>query len=242
VRQAPPDHRGKAAVRPPRGAAGPPAGDKSAAASGTAVCDTVTRGDACVGLKDSVAYPKEDWSVGQRLFNIYDGPAYQDANAYLDIPTSQCDETKPCMYAGVTNAAKVPGVRRTTTTGKGGFLPNAAIGWKQPNGFYYPPAFNSQMQMMGTALEKIAYRKIIAANAAIVMMISTGCVRPPPDTRIRSGDPLLYARGTPARRMSKGKTQRDALLHLRAIYTDRSIYALIVNQWATSIVVKPCTG
>jgi hypothetical protein len=23
------------------------------------------------------------------------------------------------------------------------YLPNAAIGWKQPNGFYYPPAFNS---------------------------------------------------------------------------------------------------
>ena len=24
-----------------------------------------------------------------------------------------------------------------------GYLPNAAIGWKQPNGFYYPPAFHS---------------------------------------------------------------------------------------------------
>ena len=24
------------------------------------------------------------------------------------------------------------------------YLPNAAIGWKQPNGFYYPPAFHSQ--------------------------------------------------------------------------------------------------
>ena len=22
-------------------------------------------------------------------------------------------------------------------------MPNAAIGWKQPNGFYYPPAFHS---------------------------------------------------------------------------------------------------
>ena len=26
----------------------------------------------------------------------------------------------------------------------GGYLPNAAIGWKQPNGFYYPPAFHSR--------------------------------------------------------------------------------------------------
>jgi cell migration-inducing and hyaluronan-binding protein len=24
---------------------------------------------------------------------------------------------------------------------KVGYLPNAAIAWKQPNGFYYPPAF-----------------------------------------------------------------------------------------------------
>ena len=31
-------------------------------------------------------------------------------------------------------------------TGKDGsfcYMPNAAIGWKQPNGFYYPPAFHS---------------------------------------------------------------------------------------------------
>ena len=24
------------------------------------------------------------------------------------------------------------------------YLPNAAIAWKQPNGFYYPPAFHSR--------------------------------------------------------------------------------------------------
>ena len=23
------------------------------------------------------------------------------------------------------------------------YLPNAAIGWKQPNGFFYPPSFHS---------------------------------------------------------------------------------------------------
>ena len=27
------------------------------------------------------------------------------------------------------------------------YLPNAAIAWKQPNGFYYPPAFHSQNLM-----------------------------------------------------------------------------------------------
>jgi hypothetical protein len=115
-------------------AAGPPAGDKSAAASGIAVCDTVTRGDACVGFKDSVAYPKEDWSVGQRLFNIYDGPAYQDANAYLDIPTSKCDESKPCMYAGVTNAAKCPAFAGLRPLGRAASCPTPLSGGSSPTG------------------------------------------------------------------------------------------------------------
>jgi hypothetical protein len=78
------------------------------------------------------------------LFNIYDGPAYQTANAYLDIGVSECDgasgaDKKDCLYYGT------PGVRKylSGTNKDKGYLPNAAIGWKQPNGFYYPPAFHS---------------------------------------------------------------------------------------------------
>ena len=80
---------------------------------------------------------QEDKTTGQRLFNIYDGPAHQDANAYLNIKTSDCNGVDKCMYYGTA------GVRRYLGK-EAGYLPNAAIGWKQPNGFYYPPAFHSK--------------------------------------------------------------------------------------------------
>ena len=39
----------------------------------------------------------------------------------------------------------VPGLRKATgAIGLTCYMPNAAIGWKQPNGFYYPPAFYSK--------------------------------------------------------------------------------------------------
>jgi len=104
----------------------------------------------CVRKDQSIYFPLSNWATGQRFFNIYDGPAHQAANAYLDINVSDCgstaatdDEKKKCMYLGT------PGVRKFRTAwGKknagGGYLPNAAIGWKQPNGFFYPPAFHSR--------------------------------------------------------------------------------------------------
>ena len=32
--------------------------------------------------------PKDNFVVNQRLFNIYDGPAYEDSNGFLDINPS----------------------------------------------------------------------------------------------------------------------------------------------------------
>ena len=118
-------------------AAGPPGAMPPLAAG--IVCDR-SRGNACISLKDSVAYPLSDWSTGQRLFNIYDGPAHQDGNAYVNINVSDCNNNTDgkCMYFGT------PGVRRYIPKQGAGYLPNAAIGWKQPNGFYYPPAFHSK--------------------------------------------------------------------------------------------------
>jgi hypothetical protein len=99
-------------------------------------------------------YQRSNWAMNQRLFNIYDGPAYQDSNAYLDItptvltdcdlsdnaPPKRCQDSK--WMEGV-----IPGVPgHFVGEGKkpaGCYLPNAAIAWKQPNGFYYPPAFHS---------------------------------------------------------------------------------------------------
>jgi hypothetical protein len=88
--------------------------------------------------------------TNQRLDNIYDGPSHQDSNAYLDIKAADCapignTNTGECMYGGATSSLllkKTP----NSTQGPGGstcYLPNAAIAWKQPNGFYYPPAFHS---------------------------------------------------------------------------------------------------
>lgn len=91
--------------------------------------------NACINIDHSVAMQLINFATSQRLFNIYDGPTYQDSNAYLDIRQSPCVDAS-CMYW------HTPGVRLNPVTKKG-YLPNAAIGWKQPNGFYYPPAFHS---------------------------------------------------------------------------------------------------
>ena len=102
----------------------------------------------CMSRDDGVSYPLTNFGTGARLFSIYDGPAYQESNIYLDITQSPC--TYPdggCMYA------KTPGIRKNATptlnpaprntADYACYLPNAAIGWKQPNGFYYPPSFHS---------------------------------------------------------------------------------------------------
>ena len=99
----------------------------------------------CYLKAEGISMPLNAFSNFQRLFSIYDGPAYQETNAYLDItktaitdcpapnPNQQCNNSA-WMYG------KVLGMRRDSS---GCYLPNAAIGWKQPNGFYYPPAFHS---------------------------------------------------------------------------------------------------
>lgn len=81
----------------------------------------------------------------KRLINIYDGPAYADGNTFLNVGSWQCD---PQPAAGQDFDGPLPcGVYSSTTQplapdGSNEMLVlDAAIGWKQPNGFYYPPAF-----------------------------------------------------------------------------------------------------
>jgi hypothetical protein len=103
----------------------------------------------CLSPDEGVSLPLSNFGVNQRLFNIYDGPSMQDSNAYLRITRTviddcpfpntqqQCNDSR-CMYGlalGVPGAA-IDGRPQS-------YLPNAAIAWKQPNGFYYPPAFHS---------------------------------------------------------------------------------------------------
>ena len=83
---------------------------------------------------------------GQKLLNIYDGPSHQDSNAYLDINTSKITDctagSGTCQNSAVPLAWNYGVLQDKTKTYC--YLPNAAIGWKQPNGFYYPPAFHSK--------------------------------------------------------------------------------------------------
>ena len=113
----------------------------------------------CLSHDEGVSIQLSNFSVAQRFFSVYDGPAYQDSNAYLNIrPTyltsdgtvngkvlapCQPDDKNgnPCVNSGFMNAG-LAGVLADQSNKKC-YLPNAAIGWKQPNGFYYSPAFHS---------------------------------------------------------------------------------------------------
>ncbi|MGB7292060.1 MAG: pentapeptide repeat-containing protein [Thermodesulfobacteriota bacterium] len=102
----------------------------------------------CINREQGITMPLSNFGLNQRFFNIYDGPSLQDSNAYLDIKKTFIDDcpfpnnSKQCnnsewMYGRVLG---MPG----NTGQKMGYLPNAAIAWKQSNGFYYPPAFHSK--------------------------------------------------------------------------------------------------
>ncbi len=122
-------------------------------------CDNTTnRPLYCLSKKEGIMMPISNFSMQQRFYNVYDGPNYQDSNAYLDITKTslkpKCEQGK-CPPTAI---GCQPGNCPPTTSGwmytaaqgipidqKSGdcVLPNAAIGWKQPNGFYYPPGFHS---------------------------------------------------------------------------------------------------
>lgn len=84
---------------------------------------------------------------GQKLVNIYDGPSHQASNAFTDISVSTVPKCYP-NSGGSCSGSPVPLARNIgvlqSKTGPACYLPNAAIAWKQPNGFYYPPAFHSR--------------------------------------------------------------------------------------------------
>ena len=108
----------------------------------------VGAGNRCVNRDEGVAFPRSNFGVGQRLFNIYDGPAYQADNAYLNITEAKLDctpgkENQSISNCAGTNKFLVSNINGVPRRGQLCYMPNAAIGWKQPNGFYYPPAFHS---------------------------------------------------------------------------------------------------
>lgn len=104
----------------------------------------------CIARDDGVLFQVANFASNQRLFSVYDGPSYQDSNAYLDIEPSRLPDL--FEHCAPTQADACP--KAVQLYGRGGgipkdaddacYLPNAAIGWKQPNGFFYPPAFHSR--------------------------------------------------------------------------------------------------
>src|SRR5208282_158377 len=137
---------------PPDGSTGQRGGGCAQAPNGA------NPGSYCLSPPDSVSFQISTFANNQRLFSIYDGPAYEDSNAYLDIKRTDlpndaltgCNYTPDdgqnnhtCANSQYSQAGQEQGMpwdaSKTTC-----YIPNAAIAWKQPNGFYYPPAFHSR--------------------------------------------------------------------------------------------------
>lgn len=113
-------------------------------------CATQTNGamvgSYCLLPDEGISFPMSNFGINQRLFNIYDGPAYQESNAYLKVPATVLDDCQAHSGPGICDQSKYLYARMMAVpkTPEGTcYLPNTAIGWKQPNGFYYPPAFHS---------------------------------------------------------------------------------------------------
>jgi hypothetical protein len=101
-------------------------------------CDNADDGAYCMSKNNGfVLGGFTAFANSERLFNIYDGPANQDSNA-LDIKkVTLGDNADNSIYKSFN------GIPRDSKT-RQCYIPNAAIAWKQSNGFYYPPTFHSK--------------------------------------------------------------------------------------------------
>jgi hypothetical protein len=110
--------------------------------------DNAPVGNYCLLEDEGVTIQLSNFANNQRLFNIYDGPSFEDSNAFFDIKKTFFENNKcnvgqgNCVNSTNSMYGSVP-LMPYDKTKKECFLPNAAIAWKQPNGFYYPPAFHS---------------------------------------------------------------------------------------------------
>jgi hypothetical protein len=117
--------------------------------SGTGLpCVRTTNIDGCISVDNSFALTFSNFGVAEHMFHIYDGPASEDSNAYLDIKKTDLGKDSNKSVYGKNSLAGIPKVVQldpnTPNIPVGDcYIPNAAIAWKQPNGFYYPPTFHS---------------------------------------------------------------------------------------------------
>jgi len=67
-------------------------------------CDT-NAANFCNNVNEGISMPLDNFTVNQRFYNIYDGPNYQDSNAYLNIKKTSLDSTYCAPPTSPTSAA-----------------------------------------------------------------------------------------------------------------------------------------
>ncbi|MEO6964441.1 MAG: chitobiase/beta-hexosaminidase C-terminal domain-containing protein, partial [Acidobacteriaceae bacterium] len=108
----------------------------------------------CISNDDDTTFSTDSFAGAQRMLSIYDGPSFEDSDAFMDVHTTDIGTLGDCKGGGnnpgscrsrgwmngyQSGALQVPPGNDASNRC---VLPNAAIAWKQPNGFYYPPAFH----------------------------------------------------------------------------------------------------
>jgi hypothetical protein len=135
----------------------------------------------CISKADDVSFQIDTFGGAQRMISIYDGPSFEDSDAFMDVGTTdvgslgQCkSKDNPagnCTTLGWMNAYR-SGVMQAPAGNNPEnrcVLPNAAIAWKQPNGFYYPPAFHS---------DNIAFQNVDIRHFVIQPLWEPGTFKP----------------------------------------------------------------
>lgn len=109
----------------------------------------------------------------KRMLTIYDGPFFSDGNIFTQLITSNqrvLPQPKLPSFApdttiyNSTNQPASPQINSATPTTYYTLI-DAAIGWKQPNGFYYPPVFAFRNSGFETNSER---HNVIDQNIAYV--------------------------------------------------------------------------
>ena len=108
-------------------------------------CDNPDVGAYCISVNNSFTLGGfTNYAISERMFSIYDGPANEDSNAFIDINRYDLGSNHGASIYN--NQLGIPrAVNAAKNVAKDDcYIPNAAIAWKQPNGFYYPPTFHSR--------------------------------------------------------------------------------------------------
>ncbi len=106
-----------------------PAGSQNASSLGPDVSAAKCTGSFCSFAQDGVPYFVGSFQP-KRMVTIYDGPFFADGNIF-SVDEEQGTPPASSVYLR-TNQPWQNGQMRVV---------DAGIGWKQPNGFYYPPVF-----------------------------------------------------------------------------------------------------